>query len=543
MANHPRCISRSIACRVTCRLSAVIFAAALHVSPVQAEFSQRVWNPWPVATTRSIDTGREEAAALDRINLRRSQVGLPTVERNSLIDTAARGHSSYLARHNLTGHYQNQTQYAAGFTGGDPGSRITAAGYPWTSYSEVISFGPATGADAIDSLVEAIYHRFGVFSSRASDVGIGMVGTHPAYNNTLTADLATTLRPLPAQPANWIGVYPYAGQTDAPRDFFSDEESPDPVAGRNQVGYPVSLHVDANQTLTIDSFTLTNATGQTLSGSLLQAASDSHTPASVAAFVPTAVLDYGSTYTARFVGSAAGSRIDKTWQFITAALASIRFCPATPLAAPGSRFTIELSGGSGSFTNIGWTNSRVISVSFASSTQLSVTPLSAGTATITVTDTDNRQASVTVTVQAGAGTPTSDACTAQPEPTPEPTAITPARFTAQVSGTTAAQTIALQLTPASADVGQLQQIFVAAMAGTQLYFNDGSRWQSWSGDPTSTPAWATRVLTDTVSVPLVDRADIRSLCAIDLAIGYGTTLSTMLAAGRYAIVHRLCQVP
>lgn len=493
-----------------------------------AEFGQRVWNPYLPGTTRAGSTGSEEALALERVNLRRGQVGLPPVARNAMIDTAARGHSNYLALNNLTGHFQSQSQFPNGFTGTNPGTRITAAGYNWTSYNEVIAFGPASGATAIDNLIEAIYHRFGLFSTRASEVGIGMADTHPSYNYVLTADLATNLSPTPSQPGTWIGVYPYAGQTDTPRDFYSDEESPDPVPGANRVGYPVSLHVDANLTLAVSSFAVTDAAGQTLAGSVLKAATDTNTSASVAAFIPTSPFDYGGSYTARFVGSAGGTPIDKSWSFSTAPLANIAFCPAAPTASPGVTFNIELSGGSGSFKNVGWSNSRVIGVGFLGSTTLAVSALSAGTATITVTDSEDRQASIVVTVQAGAGTPSS-ACTA-----------TNAVFSATVGGTTDAQTIALNVTPASADVGQSRQIFVAAIVGSQFLFNNGSAWLPWNGDIAAIPAWSTQDLSTAVSIPVATALDVRSLCGIDLAVGYGTSPTEMVSAARYSLVHRIC---
>ncbi len=495
-----------------------------------AEFSQRVWNPYLPGATRASNISGEEALALERINLRRSQVELPVVARNTMIDTAARAHSNYLALNNLTGHFQSQSQFPNGFTGNNPGSRITAAGYNWTSYNEVIAFGPASGATAIDNLIEAIYHRFGLFSTRASEVGIGMVDTHPAYQYVLTADLATTRSPTPSQPDTWIGVYPYSGQADTPRDFYSDEESPDPVPGANRVGYPISLHVDANLTLAMSSFTVKNAAGQTLAGSTLKSSSDSNTPASVVAFIPTSPFDYGSSYTARFVGAVGGAPIDKSWSFSTAPLANIAFCPSAPAASPGVSFNIQLSGGSATYTNVGWSNSQVINVKFQGSSTLVVSALRAGTATITITDSENRQATVTVTVQSGAGTP-SDSCTATQAP---------ADFSASVSGTTSAQTITLKLTPASTDVGKAQQIFVAALVGAQFYFNNGNAWSPWNGDIATIPAWSSQTLSIPLSIPIFTAADVRSFCNIDLAVGYGTSPTEMVSATRYRLVHRIC---
>lgn len=373
--------------------------------PAQAQ-EVRIWSPFQVDPNRfAATTAEEEANARAQINLRRTQIGLPTVAQNALVDTAALGHSKYLATNNLTGHFQSSSQFPSGFTGTDPGARLTAAGYPYKAYSEVIAFGPSSGVTAIENLIQAIYHRFGIFSTNVDEVGVGYSDAHPTYKYVVTADFAAKSSTV-AQPSSWVGVYPIDGQTNVPVDFFTDEESPDPVAEANRVGYAASLHIDGNRTLTTTSFTLTNAAGTVLNTKLLSNSSDSNTPKSVASIIPLSVLDYGATYTAKFVGSANGTALSKTWSFTTMPLTNIAFSPASPTAGVGVTFVLQLSGGSGRFTNVGWTSSSVLSVAFLSSTSLQVTTKAAGSATITVTDTEGRQGSTTVTVQPGAGDPT-----------------------------------------------------------------------------------------------------------------------------------------
>jgi hypothetical protein len=47
---------------------------------------------------------------------------------------------------------------------------------------------------------------------------------------------------------------PANNQTNVPPNFFSDNESPDPVPGQNEVGYPISVHGDSN--VTVQNFTV-----------------------------------------------------------------------------------------------------------------------------------------------------------------------------------------------------------------------------------------------------------------------------------------------
>lgn len=361
---------------------------------------KRRWNPWFAATaaTRAASPIDEEAAALRQANLRRQQIGLPVVAPNAQIAAAAAAHSAYLATHNLTGHYENASQYPAGFTGITPGNRLDAAHYGWSTYSEVISAGPPTGALAVESLIQAIYHRFGLFAPAVNEAGAGFVDNHPAYGSMLTLDLGRRGTLTDGIPSGWVGVYPAAGQTGVPRDFYSDEESPDPVPGVNRVGYPVSLHVGHALNLTVASFTLKTTGGQNIPVTRLAAATDTHTPSSAAAIIPTQPLAAGQAYTASFSGSADGATVTMNWSFTTTTDSALRFAPANPCIPVGIARTVYLVGATAQ--NVGWSNAQVVDVEFSSTDSLRVTGSTVGTASITVTDGDDRQTATTVTVAA-----------------------------------------------------------------------------------------------------------------------------------------------
>ncbi|MHB9116783.1 MAG: CAP domain-containing protein [Burkholderiales bacterium] len=358
----------------------------------------RIWNPYFNTGNLFASLTDEEAAARNQINLRRGQVGLAALAWNGQLEQAARGHSNYLALNNITGHYQ--TAGTNGFTGADPGARITNAGYIWRGYDEVIAFGPNSGVVAVENLMEAIYHRFGIFSPYVDEIGTGFVDTHPTYTYVMTADLATRNSTLPSPGAGWVGVYPYNGETGVPIDFYSDEESPDPVPNANRVGYPISIHLDQSQTLSVSSFTV-SANGSALPAIQLTSA-DGHTPKSASAIIPTQALTYGTTYTVNFSGTANGAALNKTWSFTTVPLSNITFSPASLTLAPGQVQQVKIQGGSGRYASVGWSNGSVIKVAFAGTDALEITALALGSATVTVTDSDKHQGSMTVTVAAAA---------------------------------------------------------------------------------------------------------------------------------------------
>ena len=343
----------------------------------------------------------EEQAAITQINVRRAQVGLPALTYNANLEQAARGHANYLAVNDATGHFQSTT--GAGFTGITPLDRIVASlfGTPAVS-TEVISFGPSTGVAAIDSLIQAIYHRFGIFSSRLDQTGVGVVTNHPTYGSVFVVDSAVLFLPPPSLGMR-IGVYPYngqgaSGQDPVPRSFLSDTESPDPVPSTNKVGYPISIHVDDDKTLAVTTFTVKPVGGSTLPAQLL-APGDPNVPLSAAALIPTAPLEYGTTYEVQFSGTAnVTTPVTQTWQFTTAPLLPITFSPAQPYLAWNSSLNIDISGGSGVYVGasyIGPANVIVVGPSTLMVTSLAST----GPVTIEVTDDEGQTGTVTVQIQ------------------------------------------------------------------------------------------------------------------------------------------------
>ena len=263
-------------------------------------------------------TGNTAVDGANWINYRRQQVGLSALADNSKIDTAAQGHSSYLRTNNTVTHVQ--TPGLPGFTGAALGDRLTAAGYavlrPF-AYGEVISATTNnSGFYQAEELIAAIYHRFVMFEPLFREIGTGAATTGGGYTY-FTADMATSNGYGPGVGRGNVAVYPFNNQSKVPVNFFSDNESPDPVPGQNEVGYPVSVHVDITSLLAVQSFTIKPHGGNLLAVRLLNKASDSDTPQSAAAIVPLAVLAAGTVYDVSFSGTVDGVAVNRSWSFTT----------------------------------------------------------------------------------------------------------------------------------------------------------------------------------------------------------------------------------
>lgn len=251
-------------------------------------------------------------------NFRRQQAGLAILARNALIDDAAQGHADYQRLNNIITHVQ--TPGTAGFTGIVMTDRLVAAGYALVvpyAYGEVIASGNSTsGFDAAENLVAAIYHRFVMFEPRYLEAGAGAAAA-AGGRSWFTLNLAATGGLGAGLGSGRFIVYPVDGQRGLPAVFLSDTETPDPVADRNAVGYPVSIHADITSSVAVQSFTIAPRGGSPLPVQLLSAAVDANTPASAAAIVPLPVLTAQTTYDVEFRGAIDGAMVARSWSFTT----------------------------------------------------------------------------------------------------------------------------------------------------------------------------------------------------------------------------------
>ena len=265
-------------------------------------------------------TGDMATDGFNWFNFRRQQMGLAPVTRNALVDKAALAHSNYQAINNLISHDEVSTQ--RGFTGATVFDRLQAADYrlPDSNYAfgEVISAtGDRSGVNAAEELITAIYHRFVVMEPKFLEAGAG-IGTGSSGYTYFTTNFATRTLNQGGLGNGGLVTYPFNGQQNLPTVFYSNQEQPDPVPDRNEVGYPVSVHADITATLRVSSFTISPRGGAPLSTLQLTYESDKEiAEPSVAAIIPLDVLQSQTDYDVRFVGTVDGLPVDRSWSFRT----------------------------------------------------------------------------------------------------------------------------------------------------------------------------------------------------------------------------------
>ncbi|WP_107102016.1 sigma-70 family RNA polymerase sigma factor [Streptomyces silaceus] len=106
----------------------------------------------------------EQVVAL--VNAERSKAGCGPVTSNSKLATAATKHSDDMAARNYFDHTSPD--------GTDPGDRITAAGYRWSTYGENIARGQQTPAAVMDSWMNSSGHRANILNCDFKELGVGI---------------------------------------------------------------------------------------------------------------------------------------------------------------------------------------------------------------------------------------------------------------------------------------------------------------------------------------------------------------------------------
>ncbi|MCI3935386.1 sigma-70 family RNA polymerase sigma factor [Streptomyces sp. AN091965] len=124
----------------------------------------------PRPTTRKpappAPSGSKAQQVLSLVNAERAKAGCGPLTHNSKLATAAQRHSADMRSRNYFDHTSPD--------GTDPGQRITAAGYKWSTYGENIARGQQTAASVMDSWMNSEGHRANILNCSFKELGTGV---------------------------------------------------------------------------------------------------------------------------------------------------------------------------------------------------------------------------------------------------------------------------------------------------------------------------------------------------------------------------------
>ncbi|MGW7334195.1 CAP domain-containing protein [Streptomyces sp. NPDC054840] len=116
----------------------------------------------PAAPPASGDVAR----VLALVNQERASAGCQAVSLNAKLTKAAQDHSADMASHSNMSH--------TGSDGSDPGTRITRAGYTWSTYGENVAYGYNTPEKVMEGWMNSQGHRENILNCSFKEIGIGL---------------------------------------------------------------------------------------------------------------------------------------------------------------------------------------------------------------------------------------------------------------------------------------------------------------------------------------------------------------------------------
>ncbi|MFC7866572.1 sigma-70 family RNA polymerase sigma factor [Streptomyces murinus] len=120
----------------------------------------------PVRTTAPAPAGDTVSQVIALVNKERASAGCSALTADPQLQQAAQAHSDDMAARNFFDHVNPD--------GVDPGQRITAAGYRWSTYGENIARGQQTPASVMDSWMHSSGHRANILNCAFKNIGVGV---------------------------------------------------------------------------------------------------------------------------------------------------------------------------------------------------------------------------------------------------------------------------------------------------------------------------------------------------------------------------------
>ncbi|MCD2462764.1 CAP domain-containing protein [Streptomyces sp. MBT42] len=114
------------------------------------------------------DNGQSSEAdqVIALVNAERAKAGCGPLSANATLTRAAQGHSEDMAARDFFDHTNPD--------GAGPGERVTAAGYPWSTYGENIAMGQSSPEQVMESWMNSPGHRANILNCDFKEIGVGI---------------------------------------------------------------------------------------------------------------------------------------------------------------------------------------------------------------------------------------------------------------------------------------------------------------------------------------------------------------------------------
>lgn len=276
-------------------------------------------------TTPQYPSNSMQASAFALLNQQRQACGLPAVVENTLLDQAAQAHAQYLGTNAVIS--DTEINGNTGFTGATYADRAAHFGYA-NSVNNVtgVSAGYYTNATLTDEQygqqlvyqwMSGVYH-IAVASWPVTSIGIGMNKT--AFNGYPQIQGSLSLANLKAAIGNGPLTFPCQGTTGVA--YKAAGESPVPPNTAGAWGTPVAVVGNPTDTITLQSGTMTDNSGNVISLLLLNSASDPNKllPKFEGVAYPATPLAPNTPYSVSINGTINGTAFSRNFTFTTGSI-------------------------------------------------------------------------------------------------------------------------------------------------------------------------------------------------------------------------------
>ncbi|AWI29826.1 CAP domain-containing protein [Streptomyces tirandamycinicus] len=120
----------------------------------------------PSAPASSAPASGAVARVVQLVNSERGKAGCSPVSVNAKLTKAAQDHSKDMAAHRNMSH--------TGSDGSNPGTRITRAGYNWSTYGENVAYGYETPEKVMAGWMSSPGHKKNILNCEFKEIGVGL---------------------------------------------------------------------------------------------------------------------------------------------------------------------------------------------------------------------------------------------------------------------------------------------------------------------------------------------------------------------------------
>ncbi|CAN7775806.1 CAP domain-containing protein [Caballeronia sp. LjRoot31] len=280
------------------------------------------------ATSGNVSTPQYAAssaqlAAFQLLNQERQQCGFAALTENTTLDQPAQAHATYMGENSglIT---DTEVSGNPGFTGVTYTDRAVHFGYPSTVLTSGVSGGYYTnatltptqyGQQLVYGWLSGVYHiAIGVWP--VTEVGVGWNQT--TYNGFPEIQASLEIGNMQTGTGSGPLTFPCQGTTGVA--YSAGGETPTPPNTSGNWGTPIALAgLSQNDTLVLQSGTMTDTSGNVINLQLLYSANDPNKelPSFEAVAYPTTPLQPNATYSVSITGTDNGTAFSRSFTFTT----------------------------------------------------------------------------------------------------------------------------------------------------------------------------------------------------------------------------------